>query len=361
MNRWAGIARLGGIGDNLMAASVFKSLKKMGYSLDVITASPNHVVYLHNPYIDKLSIKADGDIPKDLLAWQAWFASRAKEYDLFLHASHSCEGRHAVFETMTSFWWPDDYRRQLCGGSYIETVHDIVGAPYDFGPLYFVSDEEKERALNTKKQIGERFVAWVISGTRIDKLYPAAALAISRIIKELDIPVVMFGAPNPKEHSCAKAIQDFVETHNSSLKGLHLAMSVEGADPGGDQSWPIRRALALVHAADVVVSPDTGAAWSVAFEPIPKVLMVSHASVENITKHWINTVTLHADPDRVPCWPCHRLHDRIDTCTPNKDGNGAACISDISVESVITNVRLALTQKTSNVIPLKTPAALASF
>ena len=89
---------------------------------------------------------------------------------------------------------------------------------------------------------------------------------------------------------------------------------------------------------DLVVTPDTGTAWAVAFEQMPKIVMVSHASQENITKHWINTTTLHADRHRVPCWPCHRLHDDISTCIPNKQNNGAACISDISVETLVQTV-----------------------
>jgi hypothetical protein len=69
-----------------------------------------------------------------------------------------------------------------------------------------------------------------------------------------------------------------------------------------------------------------------------KVLMVSHGSVENIAKHAVNTIVLHADENRVPCWPCHRLHDDTSTCVENKEKNGAACISDISVEQVVQAV-----------------------
>jgi hypothetical protein len=35
---------------------------------------------------------------------------------------------------------------------------------------------------------------------------------------------------------------------------------------------------------------------SAAFEAMPKIMLLSHASEENITKHWVNTTTLHADP-----------------------------------------------------------------
>ncbi len=337
MNRWAAIARLGGVGDNLIAGSVLAPLKRMGYMTEVITAEPNHVVYLHNPHIDKLSVKKpERDLPvNDMPGWQKWFESRANEYDVFLHASHSCEGRHAMFPTMTGFWWPQDYRRKMCAGSYLETVHDIAGVPYEFGPLFYSSDEEKKNAATVKKTIGDKCICWIVSGTRIDKVYPYATMAIARIIKEVGVPVVLMGGPTEMENSMVNAIRDSVALQNGSRDGLHLAVPPVG---GGEKAWPLRVSLSFAQACDLVISPDTGPAWAVAFEPMPKIIMVSHASAENITKHWCNTTTLHADTDRVPCWPCHRLHNDISTCVPNAQNNGAACISDISVEKLVSTV-----------------------
>lgn len=332
MNRWAAIARLGGIGDNLIAASPLRALKRLGYSTEVITAAGNHVVYLHNPYIDKLSVKyPDQDLPKDdIKAWQKWFVGRAAEYDLFVHASHSCEGRHALFSHMTQFWWPPEYRRKICGGSYIETIHDIAQVPYDFGPLFFPTPEEYANAFTTKAKIGPKFVLWVLCGTRIDKVYPYAPMAIARLVREVG-PVLVIGGPSDKERAMVETIREHVERNNGNREGLHFAVPTDS----GDTSWPLRTSLTLALVADLVITPDTGVAWAVAFEDMPKIVMVSHASAENITKHWINTTTLHADANRVPCWPCHRLHDDPSTCVTNKEGNGAACISDISVEKLV--------------------------
>lgn len=337
MNRWAAIARFGGWGDNLIAASPLAALKRMGYMTEVITSPPAHSVFLHNPYIDKLSVKiVERDMPQDSTMWQAWIESRAKEYDVFGHFSHSLEGRHSVFSHMTAFWWPEEYRRKVCSGSYIETVHDIVGAPYEFGPLYFASDEEKQFAQTVKDKVGPKALGWVLCGTRIDKLYPYGPAVISRIIKELNIPVILFGGTSDRETSSAEAIKSFVEVQNSTRDGLFRALP----DPTNmAKNWPMRTSLALMQACDVLVTPDTGPAWAVAFEPTAKIMLLSHGSAENVTKHWINTTTLHADPNRVPCWPCHRLHNSPETCVVNKEKNGAACISDISVERLVETVR----------------------
>lgn len=333
MRRWAGVARFGGIGDNLISASVLPVLKRMGYATEVITEEPNHVVFQHNPHIDKLSIKRQGEIPKaDLKVWQQWIESRGREFDLFLHGSHSCEGRHATFPMMSSFWWPERYRRQLCGGSYLETVHDIIGVPHEFGPLYYTSPEEREHAAAVKAKVGPRCITWVLCGTRIDKVYPYTTMAVARIIKEIGAPVVVMGGGSDKEYAMAHEVLEHVKRQNGTREGLHLAIPAVA----GEKAWPLRTSLAFLHATDLVITPDTGPAWACAFEPMPKLVMVSHASAENITKHWRNTTTLHADPQRVSCWPCHRLHDDKTTCRANQEDNGAACISDISVERIVS-------------------------
>lgn len=339
---WAGVCRFGGVGDNLVAASVCRPLKKLGYQVEVISTdkgSNTHTVFLNNPFIDKLSLVKEGDIPGGGLEWQRWFAARSHEYDLFANLSHSMEYLHSFFESQTQFWWPQDYRRKIAAGSYLETVHNIFGVPHLFGPLFFPTEEERANARKVcQEQVGKRFLTWVVSGSRIDKIYPYAAMVIGRIIIELGIPVVLFGI-GQKQAEMATAIRDHVTRQNGTRDMFHLA--VQDLMPE-EKRWPLRAALTMAMEADCVVTPDTGMAWAVAFEEIPKIVMVSHASVENITKHWVNTTTLHADPYRVPCWPCHRLHDTEKTCTPNKDGgHAAACISDISAQTIMEAVKQA--------------------
>ena len=351
MNRWAGVCRLGGIGDNLIAASVLRPLKRMGYMTEVITSEAAQVVYHNNPFIDKLTVKGDGDIPGGD-NWLKWFAGRAKEYDIFSNLSHTCEVRHSLKVGSSQFWQSPTYRRKLCAGSFLETVHDALGMPYDFGPLYFPTEEETMLAERVKAdQIKGDFLCWVISGSRLDKVYPYAPFIIGRIIKELDIPVVMVGA-GAKQREQAEAIKKDVGWQNSGNDMLHIMAPSEKMDVGS--RWGIRPSLNVVMLSDLVVSPDTGIAWAVAMESMSKVMLVSHASVENVTKHWVNTVTLHADPERVPCWPCHRLHDDPSTCVPGPNKEGAACMADISVQSIFDSVANAwFNRKNDNVVPLR--------
>ena len=336
---WACIARLGGIGDNLVAGSPCRPLKRLGYNVEMLTSGMASCVFLNNPFIDKLSVKQEGEIPGGD-NWHIWFASRAGEYDLLVNLSNSMETRHAAHKSNTHFWWPQDYRRVYCGGSYLETAHDIVGVAHEFGPLFFPTEEERDRAERTRADIiGGPYITWILAGSRLDKIYPWTTHVICRILSELKVPVVLIGV-GPNQFQMAQGVQVEVNRANSNERGLHLAMSPDGSDPGGHQHWGIRRSLTQALTGSLVVTPDTGAAWACAFEDMPKIVMTSHASPENITKHWKNCVTLHADPYRVPCSPCHRLHDDMSTCVPaSKElSNVAACMADISVASVMETI-----------------------
>jgi ADP-heptose:LPS heptosyltransferase len=348
---WACIVRLGAIGDNLIVSSVIPLLAEK-YQVEVICQDPNHVIFENNPFISKLTVKKKGDIPghEDALVWQNWFKERAKEYTFFRNLSHSCEVEGAAMVAQTSFYWGDAYRRERLGRSYLEIVHDICEVRHEFNPRFFPTDEEHQKALETKKKIGERVVGITLSGSRIDKVWPYMALAVSRIIREMKVPVIMFGGPG-KDYVIAEQIVETVKANNGSTEGLHNAITpsdkVEWEVGTGEHLklegpktplWPIRRSLSQIQTCDLVIAVDSGLAWGVAMEAMPKIVMVSHASPRNITTGWHNTVTLHADPERVPCHPCHRLHDDQSMCTPNATNTAAACMSDISVDRVLQEV-----------------------
>ena len=335
---WACVVRLGSVGDNLMASATFPYLKSRFDKLEVICAEPYHVIFENNPHIDKLTVKKSGTPGGDGMAFQNYWLDRADDYEFFVHLSHSCEGLRAIAASQTAFYWPAEARRKLFGQSYLETVADIVDVPYDrLEPNFYPTDAELDNALEIKHSIGDKYIAWVLSGSRWDKLWPHTMTAVARVIKEMHWPVILTGVPG-KDYDLASVITEHVRRANGSIEGLHLAMSSDLEKP----SWPIRRVLTQVQQADIVVTPDTGPAWAVAKLPIPKIVLLSHAGLDSITKHWRNTVTLHADQARVPCWPCHLLHDSKESCqrvSGSKDDVGAACISDIGIERVLGAIR----------------------
>ncbi len=339
--QWAAVCRLGGIGDNLIASSILPLLAE-DYQVEFICQEPYHVVLQNNPFISKLTVKKSDDFPSGGgLEWQQWFASRAKEYAKFVHLSHSCETTLALVPAQTQFYWPAEMRRKWCGRNYLEFVHDIARLPHKFAPKFYPTAEEHAKAVEKTNETGPRVIGWCLSGSRLDKIYPQSAMVIARLLRELNTPVRMFGAPG-RDFEIAKEVLNLVTKQNGTHEGLHLALSPDPDKP----SWPVRRVLTQLQTCDLVIGPDTGPLWSVSMEDMPKIVLLSHASAENITKHWLNTVSLHADPIRVPCYPCHRLHDDPQkTCVPNADNTGAACISDISAETIVQTAARLLTER----------------
>jgi hypothetical protein len=133
-------------------------------------------------------------------------------------------------------------------------VHDVFGMPYTFGRMFWPTDQETAHALDTKAKLPggpkRAVIGWCITGTRPDKIYYLAALAISRLIKELNVHVVLLGAPPPyRDYELAKQIVEHVEHANGSTAGVHLAMSPKPYDPENKipqaqwDTWPLRRVL----------------------------------------------------------------------------------------------------------------------
>src|SRR6266550_116433 len=89
--KWACICRLGGVGDNLVAASVLRPLKRLGYMNEFISEDPQYIVLENNPFLDKLSVKhGAADIPQhDMHLWQKWFDMRSREYDFLPNGSRA--------------------------------------------------------------------------------------------------------------------------------------------------------------------------------------------------------------------------------------------------------------------------------
>lgn len=343
---WAAVCRFGAHGDDLIAASVFPYLARK-YNLEVITNKPCGVVFENNPHIAKLTYLHEDDVPAGTgLEWQQYFDRRGHEYEFFINLSHSCEGLLAFAPVQTQFYWPTPWRQWWCNRSYLEAVADIVGAPYAFGdPLFFPTEEEWQKAVETKAKVGERCIGWIVAGSRLDKFWPQSALAISRLIRELGVPVVMFGGYD-HERNVSEQVMKFVEQINSTHEHLHEAMTRKDAAGTVTHDWPIRRVLTQTMLCDLVISVDTGPAWAAAMCGMPKIMLLSHASEENIVKHWQGEVrVLKADPARVSCAPCHLLHDDAKTCTAlsgksmEETNGGAACMDDIAVEAVIQAAR----------------------
>lgn len=348
---WIGVFRSGSIGDVLIVSSAIAQLAKEG-NVEFLCNPPYRQLVEHDPHIAKLTEMPAGTMPSPEDSGN-WFRKKAKEYDRFYNLSHSCEALLALSPAQTWFDWSADWRRKKCGGNYLEAAHEACGVPliFDPGPRFYPSDEEIADARRVKGTVGERMIGVVLSGSRFDKIWPWMPQFVAKLLRDVKLPVVLFGGP---EHDVklANTVYEVVKQTNGNVDDLHTCITRD--DKTVTAEWSMRRNLAQIQECDLIITPDTGLAWGVAMSPMPKIMLLSHASPENITKHWRNTVTLHADQERVQCWPCHQLHSETTTCTKAKDADAAACITDIHDTVVMDLVIRLLDQHKGLVVPMAT-------
>jgi len=347
---WCAIYRAAGIGDLLIASSPVAQLAKT-FNVEVMCDKSYGELWEHNPHVAKITEFPNGTLPTDLMEWIKWFRTQSKAYNAFYNLSQTCEVSLALANGQVAFDWPASARRKLCDRNYLEMVHDVCEVPYDFdpGPRFYASDEEKADAIRVKGTVGERVIGIPVSGSRIDKVWPWLPMLAAKIISQLKLPVILFGAPNGRDVEIANRAHEIVAKLNGSDKDLHCCISKDTKEQ--TVTWSMRRNMAQLQTCDLVIAPDTGLAWSVAMEPMPKIVIVSHASPRNITDHWIATTTLHADAKRVPCWPCHRLHESPETCVKAEKVDAAACMDDVHDEVVLEHIRKLLAPARNQVGP----------
>lgn len=324
------VARLGVIGDQLIASSILPHLKAQGFHVTYLCYAPHGEVVQNNPHIDILRMVPHGTLGKSDAEFMAFWMQAPKLFDRVIHLSSTLESSLVFQVQQPQFWWEPVGRRAVAGRNYLEQTHAIAGVPMEFRPQFFPTDAEARWAEEFAGRAPT--VGVVLSGSNFDKMHPRLHEIVAQLlVARQDLSVVLFGADIPRDHGLVQVC----------MKHVKACISEGASRVRHTIGQPIRRSLALAQQMHVMVGPDTGLMWGVAMEPVGKVVMLSHASPENITKHWTDTITLHADQAEVPCWPCHRLHQGAETCTVQKDSGAAACMASIDPGVV---VRAALRQ-----------------
>lgn len=300
------VVRYGAFGDLIQASSLYPILKKQGYHITLYTTEGGNEIALNDPHIDKIIIQGTEQVP-NLALPLFWKALKAK-YDKFINLSESVEGTLLALEGRAPHGWPHALRHKMLNVNYNEFMHDLAGLPYEFSQKFYPTDFEKSWAVGEKKRIGGKVILWSLSGSAVHKTWPYLDNVIARLMMD-----------NPE----AKVV----------LVGDELCQLLEQGWENEPRvirrsgKWSIRQSLAFAQVADIVVGPETGLMNAVGFEDMPKVIMLSHSSVENLTKHWKNTVSLEAK--NTVCFPCHQMHYSFDFCFQDEKTGTARCQADI--------------------------------
>jgi ADP-heptose:LPS heptosyltransferase/SAM-dependent methyltransferase len=338
------VSRFGGFGDMLQAANILPALKRAGYHVTVNTTPSGQNIIRHDPHVDEWLIQDPDQVPNGELVdfWEAL----SRRYDKFVQLSESVEGTLLALPGRANHSWPAAVRRQRLNVNYLEFTSELAELPYSSEAKFYPSEAERAEArafvsdivrARTQAKHGTDLmilksepvfvVLWALAGSSVHKFTPHQDAVIARVMLDLPEAVVVLSG----DEACQILEQGW------EYEPRVICMS-------GKQS--IRQTLALAQQAHCVVGPETGVLNAVAFEPgIPKVLMLSHSSHENLSKHWANTVALSAPED--PTVPlcgnlaCHQLHYGAKYCPSDAITGAAMCQLAISPARIYTGIEQA--------------------
>lgn len=325
------VARFGAIGDMIQASTVLPGLRAQGYHITLCTTPAGEQVVRHNPYIDEFLLQDKDQVPNPAL--NAYFEALKERYDRIVNLSEAVEGSLLLIAGRASHWLELPARRAIVGKvNYLERHHEMAQVPMDrFDARFYATEEEMAWAREWRAEMEGPVICWVMGGTSNHKIYPFIDVVVAWLLQKTNAHIVMAGGPNEE------MIQAGVL--GCLIKDGHEVAVVERVKPMVNQ-WSVREALSFAQVADVVVGPETGILNAVGLTDVAKVVMLSHSSPENLTKHWRQTVVL--TPEGCHCAPCHALHYTWDHCHRVEETAAALCASSISPERLYEAVVFAL-------------------
>lgn len=338
------VIRYGAFGDQIQASSILPLLKEQGYHVTYNTAPRGHQIIQHDPHIDEFLIQDENQVPNGMLGM--YWERLQERYDRIVNLSGSVEdGLLAHHERSMSFHYPHEVRHKLLNVNYMERTHDIAGVPHRFNPQFYPTDEEKDRAA-TVVAGDVPVILWVMSGSSVHKSWPYVDIAIHELLKHSNARIITVGdkgcQPLEEQVAC-RALGAFAmepeQAHKlAQMKVDELAPLVDAKYGAGrlmmtSGLWSIRFTMAVAQRCHAVVGPETGVLNAVAMLPeVGKVLMLSHSSEENLSKHWANTISL---APKVACHPCHRMHYSFRYCPQDEKTGGSVCAAAIKTGDVL--------------------------
>lgn len=305
-----GIVRYGGFGDMIQASSVLPGLKRQGFHITFYTTPRGYDILKTDPHVDEFIIQDTDQVPNHELPlfWDA----QKKKFDRWVNFSESVEGTFLAMPGRTQHLWNKAARDFMLNRNYLEFMHVLAEVPFKPEPKFYPTEEEKKLAKKRRAQIPGRVILFALSGSSLHKVWNHMDKAIARIMLYSDYHIVTVG--------------------DLAAKILEQGWEKEARVHKRSAEWSIRDTLAFAEECDLVMGPETGILNSVSMLDIPKILLLSHSSKENLSRDWVNCISL--EPEGCECFPCHMLHYGTQHCNYTKTETNAYadCANKISVE-----------------------------
>ena len=327
------VVRYGGFGDMLQVASILPLLKEQGYRVCVNVTERGEDICKSDPSIDEILVQRTDQISIDRLT--EYWEKLSPCFDKFVQLSESIEGslllvgdrieklngvKTKVPGNPNFYSLTKEEVHEMCNINYMERIHDIAGVPYVFNPRFFSTKEEKDWAKKARKRIKSRHVIlWALSGSSVHKVYPWTDTVISKVLSlRNDVSFVTIG-------------DELCKLLESGWENEKRVITKSG-------EWGIRNTLSFLPHCSIVIGPETGVLNAASSLDSHKIVLLSHSSKENLSKHWKNTTSLEPDYYDNFCFPCHKMHYGFDTCNRDNETGGAMCAAKIKPTDIYKDI-----------------------
>lgn len=295
------VVRYGGFGDMIQAANILPMLKRQGYRVTVMTTPKGQDILREDPHVDAWYIQDQDQVPNHEL--NEFWDVVSKRFDKFVNLCESVEGTLLAMPGRANHMWPQSVRHRYMNRNYLEFTAELAEVPYTSESKFYPSNKELIDA-NARLSPDGLNIVFALAGSSCHKFYPGQDAVIANLL-------LMY----PKSR--------IFMVGDEACKILEVGWEKEDRVVCLSGELSIRDTLTLAKLADIVVGCETGVLNAVAFEDNRKVVLLSHSSHENLTKHWVNTYVLA--PQGLDCYPCHRLHYTRDFCKEDSETGAAMC------------------------------------
>ncbi len=326
------VVRYGGMGDMIQVSSLFPLFKEQGYRVCVNVSERGKEILESDPNVDELIVQETDQVPNDRLT--PFWDNLKKCFDKFVQLSESIEGsllltpereelirgEKVLVKSSKDYNLSKEEIHKKYNVNYMERTHDIAGLPYKFLPKFYPTLDEMKFARRQRKKIKSKYVIlWALSGSSVHKVYPWTDAVMSRILMD-------------------RKNVSFVTVGDGLCELLEVGWEQEKRVVTKSGKWSVRETLAFLDMCDVVVGPETGVLNAASTLNCHKIVLLSHSSHENLSKHWKNTKALGPDDYPDYCFPCHKMHYGFSTCNRDKETGGAMCAAKINPKNVVEDI-----------------------
>lgn len=290
------IVRIGAYGDAIIVTPLLRYLAEKGHEIVFLGSEQSEEVLRHNPRISKFILHERDSVDNDKLGEYFEKVRVDNGCDKIIDLCESIEVRLALCVDYPQWNWPKAERAAYANINYYEYAFTRAQeqAPEAFDetddasliPEMFFSQEEEDWVFEErKKNFGMKVVMWGLSGSGRQKTYPYVPYVVGDLIRK---------------HPYLKVV----------LVGGQTCQLLEAGFPKNDRivrrsgDYTFRQSAILSKHVSAVVSPDTGFLHAAGCWPTPKIGLLTHTTIENITKHFEGDFSIESE---APCAPCFRL------------------------------------------------------